>query len=85
MTTEQDVRAIYEGFFKIAEQAGCSSYTEAMSWQLHGMLTNPGIVNTERLRRVFSELSTFRIDGEYSPKFGNLASKQRKLEAQLQR
>ncbi len=81
MATEQDIRAIYEGFYKLCEEVGVGSYTDSMAWQLTCLLTNPGIVNTEKIRNAFKTGSTFRLNEEYQPKFRDLANKQRTLEA----
>ncbi len=82
MITEQDIRAIYEGFYKLCEEVRVSSYTDSMSMQLHHLLTNPGIANTQKIQRAFHLGNTFNLDEEYRKKFWDLTVKQSKLEAQ---
>jgi len=81
MITEQDVRAIYEGFYKVVSEISSSSHTDSISWELHCMLTNPGIVDIEKTRGVCR--LAHEVDKEYHLKFEELAREQRKLEAQV--
>ncbi len=70
MITEQDIKGIYDGFYKIAEQIGSSSYTEMVKRLVRQMVTNPGIVSYEHFERN-PELSKLlgKIDEEYARQF----------------
>jgi hypothetical protein len=82
MIDESVIRGIYEGFYRLCEEVNVGSYTDSMSWQLHCLLTNPGIANTEKVRNAFESGNTFRLDEEYRKKFRDLTNKQNRLEAQ---
>ena len=74
MIEEKDIRAIYEGFYKIAEEVGNSKYTNGLTWQLYCMLANPRLV-TQRNVEKLSKLTT-TLDKEYFSKFEKLARSQ---------
>jgi len=73
MIEEKDIRQIYEGVYKIAEEVGDSKYTHCLAMQLHDMLVNPDI-GTQKLVRLTA--LTLPIDFEYYTKLENLANEQ---------
>ncbi len=71
--TEADIKGIYEGFYKVAQQIGSSSYTEMVKRLVRQMVTNPGIASYEHFNRN-PELSKLlaKIDEEYAKRFRDL-------------
>lgn len=84
MITEQDIRGIYNGYYKIAETLGKGITTQELSEKLRLIMTSFFPMS----RKVVSDDSKelFRIienlDKEYQPKFYVLELKQGRLEAQ---
>lgn len=83
MTIEENVRAVYEGLYRLAGEMGSSAHTLSIEWQLQNMLVNPGIVDMKKTERV--SIVASGVAKEYYPKFRDLAIEQRKLEAPVQR
>jgi len=84
MIEEKDIKAIYEGFYKIAEAMGESDYTHEINWQLHLQLTNrigPIEGSSEEIRKLNG--IALKLREEYWPKFEGLEKRQKTLEAQL--
>ncbi len=79
MITEQDIRQIYEGFYKIAELSEDSKYTHNLAMQLHGMLTDVDNLPEKAVTNLIN--LTLKIDFEYYTRLENLADRQRTLEA----
>lgn len=88
MIREKDIKAIYEGFYKITKLVGDDDYTFTINRQLHLLLTNriaPTTNDTEDTLRALWELSKtiHPLSEEYYSKFDDLRKKQ--LEARTQK
>ncbi len=83
MITEQDIRAIYEGFYKVVELVGEPDITHEINYELHLLLTNLISPETKEKAEKRQDLMkiTHSLKEEYYPKFEELSIKQRTLEA----
>ena len=82
--TEAKVRRVYSGYYFIADILGNSETTQELADKLRLTLTNflPASrkVASDDSRELFRVIGV--LDSEYQPKFDELVSKQRTLEAQ---
>ena len=78
MITEQDVRGIYDGFYKVAELVGEPDTTHTINYELHLLLNN--LINPTTDKEVAERCDLIRItrslETEYYPKFEELRNKQ---------
>ena len=85
MIKEEDIRRIYEGFYKIAEEMNESDYTEEIGRQLRLQLTNriaPIEGSSDEIRKI-NEI-TRRLEKKYRLKFEQLEKKQKDIEKKLE-
>lgn len=82
MITEQDVRAIYDGFYKIAEVLRNRETTQELSDKLRLALTSflPASkkVVSEESEKLFGIIEVLNM--EYQPRFDRLMDKQEQME-----
>ena len=79
--TEQDIRKIYEGAYRIAEEVGNSSFTLGLEDHVYSLLTHP-IFGVQKIDRRVSETSLRIYRKEYAEKFMDLKDKQRGAQGQ---
>jgi hypothetical protein len=75
MITEQDIRAIYEGLYKFAEEIGDSGYTNNLAYQMYHLLTNTPSDLSGSIRNTTGLVA--KLDREYQERFKGLSKKQK--------